>query len=85
MGKFVDIIIDDHMPGRRANPCDTEWWVPLCEKAYAKFWGGYKNIEGNNPCWALTDLTGGISIKADNSKGMNRDTLFQLKLKNSCP
>ena len=63
MGEWVDIVVDDRLPTRkRAAPSDTdEWWVPLVEKAYAKFNGSYDKIIGGNTCWAMTDLTGGIS------------------------
>ena len=48
----------------RADRSETgEWWVPLTEKAYAKFCGSYDQIRGGCPCWALTDLTGGIAIQ----------------------
>lgn len=30
----------------------------LLEKAYAKVYGSYKNIEGGNPAIAMRDLTG---------------------------
>ena len=65
MGEWTDVIIDGRLPQQyRALPSDThEWWVPLTEKAYAKFCGSYKNIVGGCPCWALTDITGGISIQ----------------------
>ena len=49
---------------QRALPSTTgEWWVPLCEKAYAKFSGSYHRIIGGNTSWALTELTGGISVE----------------------
>ena len=44
----------------------NEWWVPLCEKAYAKFSGSYTKIIGGNTCWALTELTGGITVEMKN-------------------
>ena len=65
LGEFVDVIIDDQLPTRRrAQPSESnEWWVPLCEKAYAKFSGSYNKIIGGNTCWALTELTGGITVE----------------------
>ena len=65
MGEWIDIYIDDKLPKKKRASCsDTnEWWVPLIEKAYAKFYGSYAQINGGNPCWAMTDLTGGISGK----------------------
>ena len=72
MGQFVDVIIDDFLPSedinkkaKRAADSETnEWWIPLCEKAYAKFNGSYENIQGGLPTWALTELTGGIAIQS---------------------
>ena len=63
MGEWVDVIIDDRLPTyRRALPSATnEWWVPLVEKAYAKFNGSYDKISFGKTCWALTELTGGIA------------------------
>ena len=40
----------------RAN--GPELWVLLLEKAYAKVYGSFENIEGGNPAVALRDLTG---------------------------
>ena len=70
MGEWMDIIIDDQLPNKRvAKPqrCalsgDLEYWVPLVEKAYAKFFGGYKNIIGGDPTWALFNVTGGVTLE----------------------
>lgn len=35
-----------------------ETWVPLIEKAYAKFYGCYDQIQGGYPREAIEDLTG---------------------------
>ncbi|CBY13662.1 unnamed protein product [Oikopleura dioica] len=72
LGEWIDVIIDDDLPTRkRARPSDTgEWWVPLVEKAYAKFSGSYEKIQGGNTCWALQELSGGITVELKNlSKG----------------
>ena len=66
MGEWFDVVIDALLPlnQRRAGHSETsEWWVPLTEKAYATFCGSYDQIIGGCPCWALTDLTGGIAIQ----------------------
>ena len=64
-GEWIDVVVDDKLPMiQRALPSHTgEWWVPLCEKAYAKFSGSYHRIIGGNTSWALTELTGGISVE----------------------
>ena len=70
MGEWEDVIVDELLPLRKRSECSNshEWWVPLTEKAYAKYVGSYDQIVGGCPCWALTDLTGGIAIqqKQDN-------------------
>jgi Calpain family cysteine protease len=38
-----------------------EMWVPLIEKAYAKYYGNYSHLEGGWSCEAVEDLTGGVS------------------------
>ena len=70
MGEWMDIIIDDQLPKKYAakpQSCalsgDFEYWVPLVEKAYAKFFGGYKQTIAGEPLWALCNLTGGITFK----------------------
>ena len=75
MGEWVDIVIDENLPlRRRAAPSETdEWWVPLTEKAYAKFCGSYDRIVGGNTCWAMTDLTGGITVEMKNLNAENAD------------
>lgn len=64
MGEWHTVSIDSELPQkRRSQPSKTkEWWVPLTEKAYAKFNGPYDNIEGGAPAWGLAELTGGIPI-----------------------
>ena len=38
-----------------------DYWALLLEKAFAKFVGGYMNLEGGCPRWAVTYLSGGIT------------------------
>ena len=39
----------------------SDYWALLLEKAFAKFVGGYMNLEGGCPRWAVTYLSGGIT------------------------
>ncbi|CBY33530.1 unnamed protein product [Oikopleura dioica] len=65
MGEWVDVVVDDRLPVRRraSESATNEFWVPLTEKAYAKFNGGYTKLVGGQTCWALTDLSGGIAVE----------------------
>jgi len=83
MGEWMDIIIDDQLPKRyAAKPTDGEFWVPLLEKAYAKFFGGYKNTIGGDPTWALCNLTGGICLEIANDQ-FNTDAIERMALPES--
>jgi hypothetical protein len=49
MGEWMDVIIDDYLPKKQhAKVKNNEYWVPLVEKAYAKFFGSYKMLIGGN-------------------------------------
>jgi calpain len=66
-GRWIDIVIDDRLPTinnklvylRSTDP--NEFWPSLLEKAYAKLYGSYQNLEGGQICEALEDLCGGLS------------------------
>jgi len=67
LGEWYEVVIDDRLPTRsdhliflRGNH-PNEFWPALFEKAYAKFNGGYSEIEGGNSMEAGVDFTGGIS------------------------
>ncbi|XP_077996188.1 calpain-B-like [Glandiceps talaboti] len=66
-GKWVDVIVDDRLPIKydqlifaRSNN-QSEFWVALIEKAYAKLHGMYEGLAGGQASDALVDMTGGIT------------------------
>ncbi|CAH0563874.1 unnamed protein product [Brassicogethes aeneus] len=65
-GEWRDIVIDDRLPtykGRLVHlhsSNNTDFWAALLEKAYAKFYGCYENLQQGSTTRALQDLTGGI-------------------------
>ena len=63
------VIIDDvTAKSYTANPSGDEYWVPLIQKAYAKFNGSYQNLEGGSPINALYNLTGGVMLGLQSHK-----------------
>ncbi|KAK9739717.1 Calpain large subunit, domain III [Popillia japonica] len=65
-GEWKDIIVDDRLPTFKGRlvylQCanSSEFWAALLEKAYAKFYGCYENLQQGSTTRALQDLTGGI-------------------------
>ena len=62
-GKWRAIDIDDYFPFENNGPAfsqtrSNELWVLILEKAWAKIYGSYKQIEAGYPEEALHDLTG---------------------------
>lgn len=63
------IVIDDRIPMDDANarprftkPNGNELWVMLLEKAFAKMWGSYGYLKGNDGCLALQSFTGNHGV-----------------------
>jgi len=42
---------------------ETDYWVPLLEKAFAKYCGSYKNLVAGHPTRGLGYITGGLAIR----------------------
>ena len=63
-GMWDDIVVDDYIPcynsGRPifSRGSDESVWMLILEKAFAKLYGSYKNLEGGSPSEAFRDLTG---------------------------
>ncbi|KAI0220352.1 Calpain-B [Lamellibrachia satsuma] len=83
---WQEIIVDDRLPTlngklvfghNKSQP--NEFWVPLFEKAYAKVYGSYENIDGGFINTALVDFTGGVSEDVRlRKKSELPDNLFEL-------
>ena len=52
-----------------AKPVDGEYWVPLVQKAFAKFFGSYYKMNGGVTPTALYNLTGGLILNIENYTG----------------
>lgn len=71
-GRFTNVTIDDRLPcNAKGVPvfakCSdaNEFWVSLIEKAYAKVYGAYSQLEKGLTRDALVDMTGGVSDKIE--------------------
>ena len=65
---WFDVFIDDVIAKDYvAKPSKGEYWVPLIQKAYAKFYGNYDKLTGGSALTGLYNLTGGLmlSLKPD--------------------
>ncbi|KAJ8959429.1 hypothetical protein NQ318_022120 [Aromia moschata] len=66
-GRWIDVVVDDRLPTYNGQLIflkakrPDKFWTPLLEKAYAKLYGSYKNIEGGYISESLQDLTGGLT------------------------
>ena len=73
-------MIDDKLPTRNGNLLylkadePNEFWTPLLEKAYAKFYGSYQALNSGTAIEAAVDFTGGIPEYIDISD-IGRDDL----------
>ena len=75
-GHWIKVVVDDRIPCKAGTndpifckPAGAELWVLLLEKAFAKFVGGYHNLAGGFPIWALRALTGDDAYTLSREKG----------------
>ena len=89
----VKITVDDRIPVREIpkgyvgagtkNPFNSKvgankgWWLPILEKAYAKFNSFYANLNGGLPEQALREMSGMPTIRY-NSNSQSESELFAI-------
>ena len=62
-----------------AESVNGGWWMPILEKAYAKYNVFYGNIEGGNAMQSFRDLTGMPAVQHYVDK-LSNDDMFRIIL-----
>jgi hypothetical protein len=93
-GLWQKVVVDDQIPCKKSgepifarSTRESEFWVPLVEKAYAKLHGAYTKLHGGESLTqALVDLTGGVPVKfllCEHEADMLSGKLFETLLRHS--
>ncbi|XP_067009156.2 calpain-2 catalytic subunit isoform X2 [Anabrus simplex] len=91
MGTWVTVDIDDRLPVDENGDLyyatcrdPNEFWLPLLEKAFAKFHGNYNNIDGGQLSESFISMTGYISetIETDELPMNDLFNLIRLEFRN---